>query len=89
MTARRHLAIVSDEDLSWQAAGHCRTLHPDPRIRARIMYPDDDAGVERARRVCSRCEVQAECLAHALNHGERYGVWGGFTPEERRQAVAS
>jgi hypothetical protein len=41
------------------------------------------------------CEVRADCLAHALDEPERFGIWGGTsTPERRRirrarrQAVA-
>jgi WhiB family redox-sensing transcriptional regulator len=39
---------------------------------------------ERAKEVCSLCPVQAECLEFALVHEERYGIWGGTTPDERR-----
>ncbi len=30
------------------------------------------------------CPVRIECLALALQHGERYGIWGGVTAEGRR-----
>ena len=38
---------------------------------------------QRAKQVCSGCEVRAECLDHAIRNGERYGVWGGLTDVER------
>jgi hypothetical protein len=34
-------------------------------------------------RVCRRCPVRLECLASGVD--ERYGVWGGFMPGERRR----
>lgn len=39
---------------------------------------------EQAKAVCSLCPVREQCLEFALVHDERYGVWGGTTPEERR-----
>lgn len=31
-----------------------------------------------------RCEVQAECLAYAINNNEKTGVWGGRSERARR-----
>lgn len=35
------------------------------------------------KRMCGNCPVQQRCLEWGLVH-ERYGVWGGMTPYERR-----
>lgn len=35
------------------------------------------AAVERAKAICRRCDVQAECLAYCLHTDERHGIWGG------------
>lgn len=53
-----------------------------------IFFPEGppsavDAGNREAIRICQRCPVAAECLAHALERDERYGIWGGKTPYER------
>ena len=37
----------------------------------------------RAVEVCGRCAMRTHCLAEALRSGERLGVWGGLTPEQR------
>jgi Transcription factor WhiB len=42
------------------------------------------ADAPMASSVCRSCPVAAECLAYALAADERFGVWGGMTPEERR-----
>lgn len=38
----------------------------------------------QARQMCARCEVSAECLDEALAGDERWGIWGGLLPEERK-----
>lgn len=39
---------------------------------------------ERAKQICSGCEVRRECLEYALTMREPYGIWGGLTELERR-----
>jgi WhiB family redox-sensing transcriptional regulator len=43
------------------------------------MFPDpaDQAGVERARRVCGGCPVRAHCRTLARRLRVEHGVWGG------------
>ncbi len=38
-----------------------------------------------AKKICTGCEVRAECLAYALAHDERFGIWGGLSERERRR----
>lgn len=51
-----------------------------------LFYPagENSEEYERARAICDGCPVKAECLGFALDTGERYGMWGGMTPMERR-----
>jgi WhiB family transcriptional regulator, redox-sensing transcriptional regulator len=35
--------------------------------------------------ICRACPIQAACLEHALETDERYGIWGGFTWEQRQR----
>jgi WhiB family redox-sensing transcriptional regulator len=73
------------QDWDWQATGACRE-----RSGTQFFHPDDDLGrISRrlretaAKRLCLTCPVRVECATHALNVGEEYGVWGGFTETER------
>lgn len=43
----------------------------------------------RALAVCERCPVRDDCLRHAVDNNERYGIWGGLTDRERLAAVSS
>jgi WhiB family transcriptional regulator, redox-sensing transcriptional regulator len=42
---------------------------------------------EWAAEVCQLCPVQAECLDWAVEHRERYGVWGGTLARPRRKII--
>lgn len=75
--------------LAWRHRGACRSKDPE------LFYGPDGEGVNAykrrvraAKRVCFGCPIRDECLAWALETGERYGVWGGMT-ERERQRIAS
>jgi WhiB family redox-sensing transcriptional regulator len=69
----------------WQLLGRCRD-----RSGTQFFHPDDDLGrISRrlreaaAKRVCRSCPVRPQCATHALTVGEEYGVWGGFSENDR------
>jgi hypothetical protein len=43
------------------------------------------AEVGAARSFCMDCPVMKDCLVSALQNDERFGIWGGFTAEERKR----
>lgn len=51
----------------------------DPASVASMALADDAKGL------CASCPCRAQCLAAALEGDERYGIWGGRTPAERRE----
>jgi len=59
-------------------------------LPAEVFYTgDDDRGARRvaheehAKQICHRCPVLRECLGHAMEADEPYGIWGATTPKER------
>lgn len=48
-------------------------------------FGDTSHYYDEARTICNSCPVRKECLDHALENKERYGMWGGTTPIERRR----
>ena len=52
---------------------------------AEAFFPDKGQSTKEAKRVCLGCEVRTECLTYALEHDERFGVWGGLSERERRK----
>jgi WhiB family redox-sensing transcriptional regulator len=66
----------------WQERAACRT------IPVELFFPPLEHEADDAKAVCSSCSVAEPCLESALIAGERFGVWGGLTPQERRSLMA-
>ena len=66
----------------WWFAGLCAQTDPE------VFFPEKGGSVRAAKAVCAGCPVRAQCLAHALAHDERFGVWGGTSERERRRLKA-
>jgi WhiB family redox-sensing transcriptional regulator len=67
--------------LDWQDDALCAQTAPD------MFFPGkgDGATARVTKRTCTRCDVQAQCLAYALAQSEDPdGIWGGTSPKERR-----
>ncbi len=64
-------------DSAWAAQAACRTSDPDSLFV-------QGAAQNRAKAICSGCEVRTDCLADALDNRVEFGVWGGMTERERR-----
>jgi len=71
--------IVADRS-PWIADARCRGMNPELFYADRFGTQD----VAQAKAVCAECPVRDECLQHALDTFERFGVWGGATVRERR-----
>jgi WhiB family redox-sensing transcriptional regulator len=69
---------------SWRLRAACRSVDS-----AVFFFPDAERGrarearEARAKAICARCPVIRECAAYALTAGERYGVWGGLSEQDR------
>ncbi|MFC9361671.1 WhiB family transcriptional regulator [Rhodococcus sp. NPDC057014] len=63
----------------WRDFALCRVTDPE------AFFPETGENGRPAKRVCAGCEVRDDCLAEALAHDERFGIWGGLTAAERRK----
>ncbi|MFV0285479.1 MAG: WhiB family transcriptional regulator, partial [Demequina sp.] len=43
--------------------------------------------IDKAKAVCTTCEVRDTCLQWALVHNQDSGVWGGHSEDERRSLM--
>src|SRR4029079_13440592 len=42
-----------------------------------LFFSDELLDIARAKAICARCTLRAECLDGALERAEPWGVWGG------------
>jgi WhiB family redox-sensing transcriptional regulator len=61
---------------SWQQYAECRGL-------TTLFYVEIGESTAPAKAVCATCPVTQQCLQYALDHHERFGIWGGHTTRER------
>lgn len=52
-----------------------------------LFFADSPRQIARAKAICSGCPVRVPCLADALERGEKFGVWGGKTGDERAELL--
>jgi WhiB family redox-sensing transcriptional regulator len=72
-------AVDGDEEPDWQENALCAQTDPE------AFFPEKGGSTREAKRICSGCDVRAECLEYALAHDERFGIWGGLSERERRR----
>lgn len=73
------------ENYEWQFKAACVGMDSNA-----FFYEPAERGhskmkkIRAAKAVCKTCPVINECLKHALDAEEPYGVWGGLSEEERQ-----
>lgn len=78
-------------EMSWQQKAACR----GPQAAAFFPPPLGEPRQEKSRReaqakaICATCSVRRPCLDYALTIGERHGVWGGLSVNERRSMATA
>jgi len=74
-------ALAEDDDsaLAWQSNALCAQTDPE------AFFPEKGGSTREAKRVCAKCDVRQACLEYALDHDERFGIWGGMSERDRRR----
>jgi WhiB family redox-sensing transcriptional regulator len=74
------LGIGTEGDAqSWQEQALCAETDPE------AFFPEKGGSTREAKKICTGCEVKAQCLEYALANDERFGIWGGLSERERRR----
>jgi WhiB family redox-sensing transcriptional regulator len=78
-------------DDAWQLHGLCRGSHSHLFFPPSTFERKDERERRelRARAICRVCPVMSECLEYAMRIREPYGIWGGFTENERKDLVTA
>ncbi|MGW3848970.1 WhiB family transcriptional regulator [Streptomyces fagopyri] len=71
-------------DHTWQDQAVCQSTECNP-VDPDIFFPgpDETEKIAAAKSLCGQCPVRATCLDAALENGDRDGIRGGMTEEER------
>ena len=72
-------APADDSLAGWQERALCAQTDPE------AFFPEKGGSTREAKKVCTGCDVRMECLEYALEHDERFGIWGGLSERERRK----
>jgi len=70
---------ADDNPLAWQTDALCAQTDPE------AFFPEKGGSTRDAKKICTTCEVKAQCLEYALQNDERFGIWGGLSERERRR----
>lgn len=74
-----HKMCVSEPPVDWDRA-LCREYPPA------MFFPEGNApDWGPAKAVCGDCPVQEDCLTYAVTLGLSYGMFGGATPNQRKE----
>lgn len=64
--------------MSWREQAACL------RCDNSMFFPERGEDTSEAKAVCATCPVKTDCLEHAVENRELFGIWGGTTERERR-----
>jgi WhiB family redox-sensing transcriptional regulator len=67
------------ETPNWHESALCAETDPE------AFFPEKGGSTREAKKICTGCEVRAECLEYSLANDERFGIWGGLSERERRR----
>lgn len=70
------MTITKEE---WLEQAVCAQTDPE------AFFPEKGGSTREAKSVCVTCPIVRECLQYALDHDERFGIWGGLSERERRK----
>jgi WhiB family redox-sensing transcriptional regulator len=76
---RKQVLTEEDDALAWQGDALCAQTDPE------AFFPEKGGSTREAKKICTTCEVKAQCLEYALQNDERFGIWGGLSERERRK----
>jgi WhiB family redox-sensing transcriptional regulator len=73
-----------DSNDEWMDHAGCRDKPTEWWFSEQGNADQPPAGMRRALFTCwNKCEVRSECLQHAIDKPERYGIWGGSVQFDR------
>lgn len=69
------------ESAPFDGTQSCKSLDPE------LFFPEDyndRLSVNTAKAICQTCPLTTACLGYAMSDSSLDGVWGGTTPQDRK-----
>lgn len=71
------LPVVEFTAENWRDGALCAQTDPES------FFPEKGGSSRDAKATCLACPVRSFCLEWALEHKERFGIWGGLSERQR------
>jgi len=71
--------------MKWKDRADCKGMTEHAIFFPNTSEPGWQAKQAKALGICKGCPVRQECLNHAIENNELFGVWGGTTERGRRE----
>ncbi len=65
----------------WASEALCAQTNPE------AFFPEGGGSTQQVKVICGNCPVRIACLNEALERGERFGIWGGTSWNERKKIL--
>jgi hypothetical protein len=52
-----------------------------------LFFGEYASRIDAAKAICATCPVASKCLQFALDDNIEFGIYGGYTPSERKALV--
>lgn len=79
-------SIANPQREEWQDDALCAEIGDDE-----LFFPPKNVGYKKGKAICQKCDVKDQCLAYIMKletgTKRRFGLYGGLSPNERRQLV--
>jgi WhiB family redox-sensing transcriptional regulator len=72
---------LTDKDTDWMDLAACKNMDTDKFFFHHAGRQQIKGVVE----ICNQCPVRERCRDWAVTNEITYGIWGGLTPNQRRQ----
>lgn len=66
--------------MDWRLKGKCAKLTPPQYDK--LFFPNSGRSINNAKKFCTNCPVEEECLEFALTN-EVKGIWAGTSEKDR------
>lgn len=73
--------FFSVDSEEWRLSARCAEIGGD------LWFPEESCVGNDAKSICEGCPVQFECLETALENNEKFGIWGGLSPNQRKKIM--